>query len=72
MTRYSSLASIIAALAATPLTIAMGYPWSSLRSPRRERSPSSCSTAATSRASCGGGIAHPAREGPAGLIAPLM
>ena len=30
VTRYSSLASIIAALAATPLTIAMGYPWSSV------------------------------------------
>jgi glycerol-3-phosphate acyltransferase PlsY len=29
-TRYSSLASITAALAATPLTIAMGYPWSSV------------------------------------------
>jgi glycerol-3-phosphate acyltransferase PlsY len=30
VTRYSSLASIIAALAATPLTIVMGYPWSSV------------------------------------------
>ena len=30
VTRYSSLASIIAAVAATPLTIAMGYPWSSV------------------------------------------
>jgi glycerol-3-phosphate acyltransferase PlsY len=29
-TRYSSLASITAAVAATPLTIAMGYPWSSV------------------------------------------
>jgi glycerol-3-phosphate acyltransferase PlsY len=30
VTRYSSLASITAAVAATPLTIAMGYPWSSV------------------------------------------
>jgi glycerol-3-phosphate acyltransferase PlsY len=30
VTRYSSLASITAAVPATPLTIAMGYPWSSV------------------------------------------
>ncbi len=29
-TRFSSLASIIAAIAATPLTIGMGYPWSTV------------------------------------------
>ena len=64
-TRYSSLASITAAVAATPLTIAMGYPWSSVAF-------AGLGAVAVlvlhrgniARLLAARGIAHPAREGP--------